>query len=171
MDVSAIFGLQFVLSIVVFTLIAIWYVVPLIAEKPLEQALMLLILPHAFRHIGLMFLVPGVVAEPLPSSFANPAAFGDLVSALFAILSLVALRRRWSLALPLVWLFNTIGMVDLLIALPQTEVAPDFGATWYIPTFLVPLLLVTHVLVFAQLLNGNRQGDRASIGRRNCAQN
>jgi hypothetical protein len=165
MDVSTIFGLQFVLSIIVFTLIAKWYLVPWIAEKSIEQALMVLILPHAFRHMGLMFLVPGAVAEPLPSSFAIPAAFGDLASALLAILSLVALRGRWSLALPLVWLFNIIGMADLLYALPQTEVAPNFGATWYIPTFLVPLLLITHVMVFTQLLSGRRRGDQTSIER------
>ena len=74
MGPNAIFGLQFLLSLIVFALIARWYVTPWLAEKTLEQALPLLILPHAFRHIGLSFLVPGVVAEPLPATFANPAA-------------------------------------------------------------------------------------------------
>jgi hypothetical protein len=28
----------------------------------------------------------------------------------------------------------------------------NMGATWYVPTFVVPVLLVTHFMVFARLL-------------------
>ncbi|RMF11475.1 MAG: hypothetical protein D6763_02975, partial [Alphaproteobacteria bacterium] len=61
---AAIFGLQFLLSLIVCSLIAKWYLVPWLAGKSVEQALMPLIFPHAFRHVGLLFLVPGVVAAP-----------------------------------------------------------------------------------------------------------
>ena len=98
------------------------------------------------------FLVPGLVAPPLPSSFAFAAAYGDFVSGLLALLSLVALRGHWGLALPLVWLFNIVGTVDLLNALRQADAVPYLLTTWYIPTFLVPVLLVTHVMIFARLL-------------------
>ena len=160
MNTLAIFGLQLVLSLVVYALIAKWYVSPWLADKPINQALMVLIFPHALRHIGLTFLVPGVVAQPLPDFFAYSAAYGDLISSLLAILCLVILRRGWRLALPLVWLFNIVGTIDLLNALRHENVVPDFGATWYIPTFFVPLLLVTHVMIFALLLR-NRD-DRQS---------
>ena len=156
MDTLAIFGLQLVLSLIVYSLVAKWYVMPWLAEKPIHQALIPLIFPHALRHIGLTFFVPGVVAQPLPSFFANTAAYGDLVSGLLALLSLVALRGGWGLALPLVWLFNIVGTVDLLNALRHADAVPDFGATWYIPTFLVPVLLVTHVMIFARLLRRGR---------------
>ncbi len=156
MDTLAIFGLQLVLSLIVYGLIAKWYVTPWLAEKPIQQALIPLILPHAFRHIGLTFFVPGVVAQPLPSFFATTVAYGDFVSGLLALLSLVALRGGWSLALPLVWLFNIVGTVDLLNALRQANAVPDLGATWYIPTFWVPVLLVTHVMIFARLLRRRR---------------
>ena len=155
-DHSAIFGLQFLLSLIVYVLIAKWYVAPWLAGKPVEQALVPLIFPHAFRHIGLLFLVPGVVAEPLPPEFANPAAYGDFTTGLLAILALVALRGGWKAALPLVWLFNIVGTVDLLNALRHLDVAPAFGAAWYIPTFLVPVLLVTHVMMFARLFSRAR---------------
>ena len=118
----------------------------------MNQALIPLIFPHAFRHMGMMFLVAGVVAQPLPKGFAYPAAYGDLATGLLALLSLVALRGGWSLALPLVWLFNIVGTVDLLNALRHVNVVADFGAAWYIPTFLVPALLVTHFMIFARLL-------------------
>ncbi len=152
MDTLTVFGVQLVLSLIVYALLAKWYVMPWLAKKPIHLALIALTFPHAFRHIGLAFLVPGLVAEPLPNSFAFAAAYGDFVSGLLALLSLVALRRRWSLALPLVWLFNIVGTVDLLNALRQADAVPHLQTTWYIPTFLVPLLLVTHAMIFARLL-------------------
>ena len=93
------FGLQLVLSLIVYALIAKWYVAPWLAEKPIHRALMPLIFPHAFRHIGLTFFVPGVVAQPLPSFFATTVAYGDFISGLLALLALVALRGGWGLAL------------------------------------------------------------------------
>ncbi len=156
MDILAIFGLQLVLSLIVYVLMAKWYVAPWLAEKPIHQALIALTFPHAFRHLGLAFMVPGLVAQPLPSSFAFAAAYGDLASGLLALLSLVALRRRWGLALPLVWLFNIVGTVDLLNALRQADAVPHLHTTWYIPTFVVPLLLVTHVMIFTRLLRRGR---------------
>ncbi len=152
MDTQAIFGLQFVMSLVVWGLIAKWLLAPWLAKMPQHQALFWLTLPHAFRHIGMVFLVPGVVAQPLPAAFAMPAAYGDLVTGVLALLALVALRTGWVGALALVWLFNIVGTVDLLNALRHVNVAPAFGAAWYIPTFLVPLLLVTHFMIFVRLL-------------------
>ena len=155
MDTLAIFGLQFFLSLIVYALIAKWFVTPWLAGKPIQEALIPLIFPHAFRHIGMMFLVPTVVTQPLPKAFAIPAAYGDLATALLALLALVALRGGWGLALSLVWLFNVVGTLDLANALFQglrLDAASSFGAAWYIPTFFVPLLLVTHFMIFARLL-------------------
>ena len=152
MDPLSIFVLQLVLSITVFTIVAKWYVSPWLAEKTNGQALTVLIFPHAMRHIGLLFFVPGVVSQPLPDFFSYTAAYGDLVSGLLALLALVILRKGWGIAIPLVWLFNIVVSVDLLNALRHVDVVPDLGATWYIPTFLVPLLLVTHAMIFARLL-------------------
>ena len=151
MDTQAIFGLQFILSIIVWGLIAKWLLAPWLAKMPQDQALFWLTLPHAFRHIGMVFLVPGVVAQPLPSNFAIPAAYGDLLTSVLALLALVALRTGWGHAVALVWIFNVVGIVDLLNALRHVNVAPAFGAAWYIPTFLVPILLVTHFMIFVRL--------------------
>ena len=104
----------------------------------------------------MVFLVPGVVARPLPDSFANPAAYGDLAASLLALLALIALRTGRAGALALVWLFNIVGTADLLNALRHADAVPDFGAAWYIPTFVVPLLLVTHFMIFARLLRRGR---------------
>lgn len=152
MHTEAIFGLQFFLSVIVWMVIAKESLVPWLNTMPRHEALYWLALPHAFRHIGMVFLVPGVVAQPLPLSFASPAAYGDLVTGIIALIALVALRAAWSGALALVWLFNVVGTIDLLNALRHFEVVPYLGASWYIPTFLVPALLVTHLMIFARLI-------------------
>ncbi|MFQ5741711.1 MAG: hypothetical protein ACE5JX_22155, partial [Acidobacteriota bacterium] len=65
MDTLAIFGLQLVLSLIGYALLARWFVSPWLAGKPLNQALIPLVFPHISRHIGMVFLVSGVVAQPL----------------------------------------------------------------------------------------------------------
>ncbi len=152
MDALAIFGLQLSFSLVVWGLIAKWLLTPWLEKQSLHQALFWLTLPHVSRHIGMVFLVPGIAAQPLPDSFAIPAAYGDLTSAFLALLALIALRTGRTRALALVWIFNIVGTVDLLYALSHADAVTDLGATWYIPTFWVPLLLVTHFMIFVRLI-------------------
>ncbi len=152
MSPQAIFLLQFILSLIVFGLVAKWVLAPWLASQSQRDALFWLTLPHAFRHVGMVFLVPGVVAQPLPEYFANPAAYGDLLTGILALLTLVLLRIGWKGVIGAVWLFNVVGTVDLLNALRHVEVVADFGAVWYIPTLFVPLLLVTHFMIFARLV-------------------
>ena len=152
---ALILPLSIVLSVVSYSLIAKWYVAPRLADIPRAEALLPLVLLHTFRHIGMAFLIPGVTSQPLDPGFANPAAYGDLLAALLALLAVAALRLRWSLAIPLVWLFNIEGSLDLLNALYQgfrRTPNGDFGATYFIPAFIVPALLVTHYMVFRLLL-------------------
>src|SRR5262245_66201850 len=48
----------------------------------------------------------------LPAAFAIPAAYGDLIAALLALVALAALRS--GVGIPLVWAFNLWGTADLL---------------------------------------------------------
>ncbi len=159
MTTQAIFVLQFVLSVTLFSLVTRWVVTPWLATQSQQNALFWLTLPHAFRYIGMVFLVPGVVAQPLPDYFAIPAAYGDLAASVLAILALVLLRIGWKGTVGVLWLFNVVGTVDLLNALRHVEVVSDFGSVWYIPTFFVPLLLVSHIMIFARLLKPGRNGN------------
>ncbi|NKB53473.1 MAG: hypothetical protein GKR97_14840 [Rhizobiaceae bacterium] len=156
MGTTEIFLLQFVLTLIVIGLLSRWYLAPWLVEKPLQVALGILIIPHAFRHIGMTFLTPAVVADTMPSGFAVAAGYGDLASGILAIFALIALRRNMAVAIGLVWTFNIVGSIDLINALRQAEAVPHFAAAWYIPTFLVPLLIVTHVMIFARLFRHSR---------------
>ena len=153
MNAQQIFGLQFVLSLVLYGLLARWYVAPRLARLPLASALMPLLFLHASRFLGMVFLVPSVAGGPLPSEFAVAAAYGDLLAALLAFVAIVAVRWNWALAIPLVWLFNLEGTLDLINALVQgLKHNVQLGAAYYIPTVAVPALLVTHAMIFAMLL-------------------
>ncbi len=151
MDLLAIFGLQIFLSLVVYSLLAKWFLVPWLREKTQRESLFWLTLPHASRHVGMVFLVPAVVSPALPHGFAVSAAYGDLAAGVLAMLVLIALRSRWDGAMALVWVFNIVGTADLLNALRHAQAVPHLGAAWYIPTFLVPVLLVTHFMIFVRL--------------------
>ena len=152
MDIVDIFGLQFILSLVVLGLMATWYLNPWLKHQALADALFWLTLPHTLRYIGLVFLVPGVVSPAMPSSFSIAAGYGDLAAGILAILALVALRQRWAVMIPLVWLFNIVGALDLANALSHIKAVPHFQSAWYIPTFIVPVLVVTHFMMFVHLL-------------------
>ena len=153
MNPQAILGLQVLLSFVGWTLLARWYVSPRLATLPRERALPPLLLPHAFRHMGLVFLLPTVVGGTLAPAFATAAAYGDLLAGLLALATLLALRAGSSLAVPLAWLFTVEGLVDLANAFYQgLSHNVSLGAAYYIPTFVVPALVVTHVMIVGILL-------------------
>ncbi len=156
MTPTAIFLLQFAMSLLVFALIATWYVAPWLARLSAQAALSVLLLPHAFRYIGMSFMVPNLNSGGLPETFAISASYGDLLAALLAIGALLALRWRSVIALPLIGVFNIVGSIDLVNALRQAEAIDYFGPTWFIPTFLVPMLLVTHVMIFTRLMSRSR---------------
>jgi hypothetical protein len=144
------------LSFIAWGVVAACYVWPELRRRPRADALRPLLVLHAFRFVGLAFLVPGVVSPDLPAGWARPAAYGDLVAALLALLALVGLESRPGLAL--VWGFNLWGAADLLYAFYQgNAVGLDpghLGAGYFIITVLVPLLFITHALVFWLLLRG-----------------
>src|SRR5262249_61666568 len=89
-----------------------------------------ILLLHAMRHLGLIFRASGAVFPGLPEQFAKPAAFGDLLTAILALVALCAVVRRSSRARPLVGLFNVVGTIDLITAIAVATIdraAPDIG--------------------------------------------
>jgi hypothetical protein len=113
-----------------------------------------LLILHSFRFIGLAFLFPGLVSPDLPSAFAHSAAYGDVVAATLALLALLSPPR--GVGVVMAWIFNLWGTADLVNAFYQANhaglMAGQLGATYFIPTFIVPLLFITHGLAFRILL-------------------
>ncbi len=153
MSIQVLFGLSILMSFVAFGLVTNLYIWPRLRRLERDDALLPLVVAHTLRFIGLSFLVPGVVSPSLQSSFAAPAAYGDLGSAILAVAATIALSRRAPVATLLVWLFNVWGAVDLLFAFYQGlfRVQLDarlLGAAFFIPTAVVPPLFILHGLIF-----------------------
>ena len=157
------FGIQFTLSLVAYLFIAFWYVVPRLSKLPLEAALVPLLWVHAFRMVGGTILAPGSVEAGVPMAFRVMIGYGDLATAFLALLALIALRARFSGAIPLVWLCMIVGNLDTLNAIIQSVRYDVFtyalGLNWVIVTIYVPALLVSSLLIFMQLLNSNRSAN------------
>ena len=162
MSQQAIFGISVVFSFVVWGIVTARYIWPVLASRSRTDALQPLLIFHGFRFVGLAFLVPGVASPDLPAAFAAPAAYGDLITAVLALVALFLLPGR--VAFVVTWVFNIVGTLDLLYAFFQGNntgigLAPGLqGATYFIPTVLVPLLLITHGLVFRFLLRPDASG-------------
>ena len=131
------------------------YIWPELRLRQRAEALRPLLILHSFRFIGLAFLVPGVVSPDLPSVFAHSAAYGDIVAAMLALLALISLPSASGVVIA--WIFSLWGTADLFNAFYQANhaglTAGQLGSTYFIPTFIVPLLLITHGLAFRSLLH------------------
>jgi len=156
MPSPVLFGISVAFGLAVWGAVAWHYIWPALRERPSPESLKPILLLHGFRFLGLALVVPGVVSPELPATFAQPVAYGDLISAILALLALAALGTRSGTVLT--WAFNTFGTADLLfafyqggrISLPATQGL--LGAGYFIFTAYVPLLLITHGLVFRILL-------------------
>src|SRR5499425_2264536 len=156
MPSSVLFGISVAFGLVAWGAVAWNYVWPALSERPSPENLKPILLLHAFRFLGLAFVVPGVVSPELPAAFAQPVAYGDLITATLALLALATLGTRAGTVVA--WVFNAFGTADLLFAFYQGGriSLPDtpglLGAGYFILTAYVPLLLISHGLAFRILL-------------------
>ena len=150
------FFISYAVAFLVFGLIANWYIWPSIKDRPPKSALPPFLLYACLRVNGLMFLMPGLVSPELPRAFAVPTAYGDLTAVVLALLALGCVRYENAAAVPMLWLFNVAGLLDLIYANLSTfkdQVDPVYlGVSYYLVVLNVPAMVVVHVLIFAYLL-------------------
>ena len=148
------FFVSIAFSLIAWGVVTARYIWPELRLRPHAEALRPLLILHSFRFIGLAFIIPGVVSPDLPSAFAHSAAYGDLIAAILALLSLLLLPSAAGVVAA--WIFNLWGAADILNAFYQANhagvLAGQLGATYFIPTVIVPLLLMTHGVAFRILL-------------------
>lgn len=169
MSTQTIFFSSVAFSFIVWGIVASQYIWPKLRGLERNESLRPILLLHSFRFFGLVFLVPGVVSPDLPAAFARPTAYGDFIAAILALLALFTLSSGAGSAVA--WIFNVWGAADLLNAFYQGNHAGlhagQLGATYVIPTIIVPLLLITHGLAFRILLQPQHQS--ATLERRKFA--
>ena len=141
-------------STLVFGIATKLYLIPKLPDLEPSSIVLPILLLHALRHLGLMFLAPGAVFAGIPQQFTYPAALGDLLTAVLALIAIPAVVSRSGLARPFVGIFNIVGTLDLITAISLATIynaAPYMGPAYWIPAFWVPALLVTHYVVFVLL--------------------
>ena len=118
-----------------------------------------LIAMHLTRFVGIYFLFLCRGGE-LPCDFAIPAGWGDVIVAILAAVLLVS----WNaMATNRVWVgaWNALGLIDILfvVASAAKHAMSDPGSMAallrlplsLLPTFLVPLIIATHLFIFGRL--------------------
>ena len=153
------FFISYAVAFIAFSLIGKWYIWPVIRDRNIT-ALSPLLLYACLRVNGLMFLMPGLVSPDLPAAFAVPTAYGDLTAVILALIALWAIRRESAAAVPLVWIFNIVGVTDLIYANIVTfteQVDPaQLGAAYYLAVLNVPAMIVVHIMIFMYLLRSKK---------------
>jgi len=152
MNNVTIFWMQLFLSLGVCAIVVAWYVWPYLTKLSRNSAPIPLLFVHVPRYVGMTLLVTYMIDPKVPGEFRSGAAYGDLLEAALALASIFALRSNWRIAVPLVWVANTWGFVDLLNGIRgvlQLNV-PSFNlaTVWYIYTFYAPLVIVSHLMIF-----------------------
>lgn len=148
--------------------IGLWYALrnPAIRKAVAALPLPALIAVQVYRVNGLIFVIYTLRGD-LPSLFGFTAGFGDIAVGLLAVVSARMLARNAAFARPAAYLWNALGMLDLVTALtigflssssPLQRFAFDHPntliATWplvMIPVFVVPLSLILHIFSLWQL--------------------
>jgi hypothetical protein len=138
-------------------LLACWKLDP-ISTWAANVDLRWLVLLHTTRFVGFYFLILCRRGE-LPCAFATSAGRGDIAVAAATVIIFLVPKFRVSRRLLLIW--NTLGLIDIVFVVSS---ALRFGLSdWpsmaplrelplsLLPTFLVPLIIVSHVLIFVRL--------------------
>jgi hypothetical protein len=115
---------------------------------------------HLTRFVGIYFLVLYYRDAALPYAFAVPGGWGDMIVAALA-LGLLAAVRKLETRRALVGIWNALGLIDILFVVATASrlafADPDsLNALLRLPlsllvTFLVPLIIASHVVVFWRL--------------------
>jgi hypothetical protein len=125
-----------------------------------DVAIRALVAIHLTRFVGIYFLLLARRGA-LASRFAVPAGYGDILVATVALVLILIgePRARWRRGLYLIW--NSLGLVDILLVVgnaarvgladPQSMQPLLRLPLSLLPTFLVPVIITSHILIFRRL--------------------
>jgi hypothetical protein len=118
-----------------------------------------LVLFHVTRLFAGAYFLVLCQSGQLPCRFAKPAGWGDMIVAVLALTVVGATRAQFAKTFLLIW--NALGLIDIIFVVSSTL---RFGLNdWQsmhalrelplslLPTFLVPLIIASHVLIFVRL--------------------
>ena len=123
---------------------------------------------HLTRFVGIYFLVLYDRGE-LPYAFAVPRGWGDIIVATLALLLIATGPPQGSRRL-LFLIWNVIGLLDILfVVVTATRLALGDVSSMapllrlplsLLPTFVVPIIIATHVWLFTRLIGPRHEPRR-----------
>lgn len=144
------------LSLIVFATLAIWYVVPRLKPLGRADALTVLLWIHVFRYVALQAFSAQKAGFPISDGNLMEIVVGDGAGSVIAFATIVALRYRARLAIPLAWLLVVETIIDTFLnirgGIHENLMGAANGVTWLILGFYVPLLMVSLALIIWQLV-------------------
>ena len=156
MSPTTLTGVQFTFSMVLFVLVAKWYISPALNKLPVNSALVPLFLVHGLRYLPSSAFAPGQIDPHVPTSAMSTIAYGDLASAVLALVAALFMYYRLSGAIVIAWIVNIVTSLDWLnggfVAASNQLVTYPMGGNWYIINYYVPVIGIIHVMIFARLL-------------------
>jgi hypothetical protein len=171
-------GLAVVLPVA--ALASAYFALPSVRNAMATTPLPALIAVHAIRVLGVIFLVLYANGR-LPAPFAPSAGWGDVFIGATALPLAWAVTRFGPRVRPLVFLWNALGVADLVAAVTlgalsapgplqvfvgPPDSSPMTSLPWLIiPGFLVPILFFIHIVIFTRLLAKFPASERAHMWR------
>jgi hypothetical protein len=171
-------GLAVVLPVA--ALASAYFALPSVRNAMAATPLPALIAVHAIRVLGVIFLVLYANGR-LPAPFAPSAGWGDVFIGATALPLAWAVTRFGPRVRPLVFLWNALGVADLVAAVTlgalsapgplqvfvgPPDSSPMTSLPWLIiPGFLVPILFFIHIVIFTRLLARSPASEPAHMWR------
>src|SRR5262249_8692251 len=95
-------------------------------------------------------------------------AYGDLASAILALIAVVFLRYRWRGAVGIAWLVNAVTSLDWLyagfLAASSQLVTYGVGGNWYIINYDVTVICVINIMVSSGLSDSHKLKQNHALG-------
>lgn len=160
-------GILLAIVVPVIIYLLAYFSLPVFREWVLSLDMRPLILLHSMRTVGLGFIFLHF-NDLLPALFAYPAGLGDAMAAIGALLLGISLFvNPESVSRSRIFMWNSFGVLDFIIAVslgvltrsgdilhlsghPSSDIMTNFPLA-LIPGFAVPFLLITHLMIYAQL--------------------
>ena len=148
-------GAQLV-TLVVFIVIARWYVAPWLAARGRAEALIALLWIHVFRYVALQIFAAQREGFPISMDGALEIVIGDVGGAVIAFAAIVLLRQRAPAGVVLCWLLIGETVTDTFLnirgGVEEHLMGAATGVTWMILVFFVPAIIVSLGLMAWQLV-------------------
>ena len=155
MDNFTIINLQALLGTIAIILGFKYWIQPRISKLSLLDELLPFVFLNIFRYLGLTFMAKEQFYDGFPTEFLNTVGILDFTTAVLAIIAAIALKNKWSFAIPLVWIFNIVGFGDLITAFPQffglELYNQNLGFIWLMFVTYGLATFLSHIYIFIRL--------------------